>query len=152
MTVRSMPVAMPPSGGAPYSSASSNAPNRTAASSFEMPRTSNARSCIARLKMRMLPAELVPVDHEVVLGRDRFSRIGFEELRVVRRERTRKRVVGESPRPLGCALEHRKAVDPHHVVCRRIHQPELLTELPPDLSDRPTRDAVFIRDYEPYVA
>ena len=55
MAMRSSPTAMPPCGGAPYSSASSRNPNFAFASSRPMPSISKTRSCTARSWMRIDP-------------------------------------------------------------------------------------------------
>src|SRR5205814_5643133 len=92
--------------------------------------------------------ELVPVYDEVVLRRNRLPRVRLEKLRILRGQRAGKWVMREGPCAFRCAFEHREPVDPHHVVRRRVDQPELRTELPSDLADGATGDAVLAGDRE----
>ena len=111
-TIRSMPSASPPCGGAPYFSASSRNPKRASASSSEMP--SAVKTCCwtsGRLIRIDPPPISEPFEHDVVRARAQRARVLEGAQR--RRERMMQRVPALLAR---VPLEHREVDDPQQLV------------------------------------
>ena len=139
---RSMPSAMPPCGGAPYSNASRMAPNLLA---HALERLALEREAALEQVAPMDPdraaTELPAVEREVVLERPgaagrvvgrRLGRVAGRghEQRLVLGDDAAERVVGRVPAPvLLVPLVHREAVDPDVGEDGRVGQAEALAEL-----------------------
>ena len=139
---RSMPSAMPPCGGAPYSNASRTAPNFSRIPSTRLALQQEAAlEQVAPMDPDRAAAELPAVEREVVLERAgpagrvlgrRLRRVagGRHEQRLVLGHDAAERVVGRVPAAvLLVPLVHREAVDPDVGEHVRVGQAQPLAEL-----------------------
>ena len=121
---RSRPIAIPPCGGAPYSSASSRAPNWSRMPSIGVThQREGPLEEVAPMDPDRSAAQLPAIQREVVLlGVDRGG-VAFEVVGHLP-HRGAERVVGRVPAvAFGVPFEHREAVDPH--VGQDVRRPQL---------------------------
>ena len=121
ITIRSIPNANPPCGGAPIPSASSRKPNFARCSSALSARTSKT----LRLQLRLVDpdraaADLVAVRDEVVGWRDARRRVGVEQLLALR---------GRARERDGASHVHRPSSSSHSNIGKSITQSELVRGL-----------------------
>ena len=160
-----MPRAIPPCGGAPYSNASSTAPNFSCIPSSVWPWRAKLRSSRSRRWMRTEPPPssqpLRAMSYCIARARPAGSSgAGFERSpEVVVRQRlvlgqdAAERVVGRVPASvLGVPLVHREAVDPAVGELVRVGQSEPGAELVPEPPEDVGRDGGRVGDDEDEVA